>query len=71
MLITVVFCIGDMQADAETPTGFPFIAIFAEALGSIPAGAGLVSPPKNIITVYSDESTTKLTKMKTHRQPFS
>ena len=42
MLLTVVFCIGDMVAQSESATGYPFMDIFAGALGSTSSGTGLV-----------------------------
>ena len=33
-LIAALFCIGDIDTVLETPTGFPFMAILAQAVGS-------------------------------------
>ena len=49
MLLTVVFCIGDMVADSESATGYPFMNIFANALGSTSSGTGLVSSKRNAL----------------------
>ncbi|KAK4870531.1 hypothetical protein LT330_004879 [Penicillium expansum] len=35
MLIAMLFCSGDLGSALETPTGYPFLAIFLEATGSI------------------------------------
>jgi choline transport protein len=34
LLIALLFCLGDVTAALETPTGFPFIEIFAQATNS-------------------------------------
>ena len=38
MMLTVLFCIGDLQTVLETKTGYPFIQIFYDSVGSV-AGA--------------------------------
>jgi len=38
-----MFCIGDLEAVASTPTGVPLIAIFQEATGSVAGALGLTS----------------------------
>ena len=42
-LISAMFCIGNLQAAATTPTGVPLIAIFYEATGSVGGALGLTS----------------------------
>ena len=37
LAITLLFCLGDIDAALETPTGFPFIEIFYQAVQSVPA----------------------------------
>lgn len=41
MLITYCFCLTDLAEAFESPTGYPFIAVFAYTTGSPEAGAGL------------------------------
>lgn len=43
MLLAVVFCIGDVEAVLELTkqVGFPFIAVFIQATGSVAAGTGM------------------------------
>ena len=43
MLIAVLFCIGDLDAALESPTGYPFIAIFTSATQSVAGGTGLTA----------------------------
>lgn len=43
MLIATLFCMGDVQAAIETPTGYPFIEIFRQATDSIPGAMGMSS----------------------------
>lgn len=38
MMITVLYCLGDVETVLSSPTGFPFIQIFADSVGNI-AGA--------------------------------
>ncbi|KAI9040337.1 choline transport protein [Aspergillus affinis] len=35
MLIALLFCLGDIEAALESPTGFPFMGIFLQATGSV------------------------------------
>lgn len=41
ILIAVLFCLGDITAALETPTGFPFIEIFVQATNSNAAATGM------------------------------
>ncbi|KAL9599546.1 MAG: hypothetical protein Q9219_003790 [cf. Caloplaca sp. 3 TL-2023] len=43
MLIAVLFCVGDVEAIIETPTGYPFIAIFQNAVQSKGGAAVMVA----------------------------
>ncbi|KAL8811645.1 MAG: hypothetical protein Q9223_007490 [Gallowayella weberi] len=43
MLIAVLFCIGNIEEIIETPTGYPFIAIFVQATRSIGGSTGMAS----------------------------
>lgn len=47
MLIAVLFCVGDIDAALESPTGYPFMQIFLQATGSV-AGTTVMC---SIITV--------------------
>ncbi|KUL82168.1 hypothetical protein ZTR_09559 [Talaromyces verruculosus] len=38
MLVASLFCLGDLELDLESPTGYPFMAIFLQGTGSV-AGA--------------------------------
>jgi len=42
MLITVLFCIQDVEAATSSATGFPVMDIFVSALGSLKAGSAMV-----------------------------
>ena len=42
MLLAVLFCAGDLSVAAASPTGYPFIEIFAQATGSV-AGATVMT----------------------------
>lgn len=35
MLLAVLFCLGDVDAALQTPTGFPFIEIFQQGVGTV------------------------------------
>lgn len=35
MLIAVLFCLGDIESVVETPTGYPFLAIFQNGVQSL------------------------------------
>lgn len=43
MLVAVLFCSGDITAEAiiDTPTGYPFIAIFVQATQSVSGSTGM------------------------------
>jgi choline transport protein len=41
LLIALLFCLGDINAALETPTGFPFIEIFVQATNSNAAATGM------------------------------
>ena len=43
MLLVVLFCLGDYQQAAETATGFPFIAVFANGTKSNGAATTMVA----------------------------
>jgi amino acid transporter len=41
MLIGILYCIGDIDAALNTPTGYPFIEILTQGVGSIGGGTAL------------------------------
>ena len=41
MLIAMLYCIGDIDAALNTPTGYPFIEILTQGVGSIAGGTAL------------------------------
>lgn len=43
MLIAVLFCLGDIDAALNTPTGYPYMEIFAQGVGSNSGATGMVS----------------------------
>ena len=45
MLLALVFCMGDIVAETQSDTGFPFIDIYTFAVGSVKGGTALVSNP--------------------------
>lgn len=47
MLLAILYCQGDIEKAAASPTGYPFIAIFATGTGSIAGATAMVS-----ITVF-------------------
>jgi choline transport protein len=49
MMITVLFCIGDLQTVLETDTGFPFIQVFYDSVGSV-AGATVMGAIVLVLT---------------------
>lgn len=42
-VITLCFCLGDLDAALATPTGYPFIEVFYNATGSIPATTAMTA----------------------------
>ncbi len=50
-LISICFCIGDLQATALTPTGVPLIQIFFDSTGSR-AGACVLASLITVITIF-------------------
>lgn len=36
MLLAALFCLGNIEEVLQTPTGYPFMAIFQQAVGSLP-----------------------------------
>lgn len=64
LLITYLFCIGDVQEALDSKTGFPFIYVFQNATGSIGATTGLtivVLVLLTMITISSLASTSRQT----------
>ena len=51
MLIAVLFSAGDIQTALNTPTKYPYIEIFAQAVGSNHGATGMVSQVYHIICV--------------------
>lgn len=45
ILIAALFSISNLQDVIETPTGYPFMEIFVQAMGSARGATGLVSLP--------------------------
>lgn len=43
MLLAMLFCLGDIEAALGSPTGYPFMAIFLQATGSVPGTAVMSS----------------------------
>ncbi|KAJ6087084.1 hypothetical protein N7467_005998 [Penicillium canescens] len=43
MLIAMLFCAGDLKSALESPTGYPFMAIFFQATNSLPGTLVMVS----------------------------
>jgi amino acid transporter len=43
MLLAMLFCLGDVESALESPTGYPFMAIFLQATGSVPGTAVMSS----------------------------
>ncbi|PQE27890.1 Amino acid polyamine transporter I protein [Rutstroemia sp. NJR-2017a BBW] len=46
MLLAALFCLGDIEYVLSTPTGYPFMAIFQQAVGSLPGAltmAGIIT----------------------------
>ena len=49
MMITVLYCLGDVDTVLDTATGFPFIQVFADSVGNI-AGASVMAAVVLILT---------------------
>ncbi|KAF2725936.1 amino acid transporter [Polychaeton citri CBS 116435] len=49
MLVTVLYCLGDVESVLETKTGFPFIQIFYNSVGNI-AGASVMAAVVLVLT---------------------
>ncbi|MCJ1358756.1 MAG: hypothetical protein MMC33_008756 [Icmadophila ericetorum] len=45
MLLAVLFSLGDLDTVLATPTGYPFMAIFEESVGSIPGSLTMAALP--------------------------
>ena len=45
MLLATLFSIGNLDTVLATPTGYPFMAIFADSVGSIPAALTMAALP--------------------------
>lgn len=43
MLITLVYTVGDVESVVSTPTGYPFIQVFANGTGSIGGATGMTA----------------------------
>ena len=43
MLIAVLFCLGDLEAALETPTGYPYMEIFRQGTDSVAGALGMTS----------------------------
>jgi hypothetical protein len=43
MLLAILYCQGDISAAAESPTGYPFVAIFASGVQSLSGATVMVS----------------------------
>ncbi|OKP10549.1 Choline transport protein [Penicillium subrubescens] len=43
MLLAMLFCLGDVESALQSPTGYPFMAIFLQATGSVPGTAVMSS----------------------------
>ena len=57
-LVAMVFCLGDIEKVTSTPpTQYPFMAIFAQAVGSSSGGAGMIAV---ILFMYVCTTTTVL-----------
>lgn len=56
IVIAVLFCMGDQDAALNTPTDYPFIEIFTQAVGSKAGGSVMVScraySPVSILNTY-------------------
>lgn len=64
LLLTYLFCIGDVSSALASPTGYPFIYVFLNATGSVRAATGLtivVLALLIMITISSLASTSRQT----------
>ena len=52
MLITYLFCLSDLETAFDSPTGFPFIQVFATATGS-PQGAAALTCVIIVLIIFS------------------
>ena len=52
MLVATLFCIGNVDEVLSTPTGFPFMAIFQQAVGSL-SGASTMAAIITLLHVCS------------------
>lgn len=43
MLLALLFCLGDIETALQSPTGYPFMAIFLQATGSVAGTAVMAS----------------------------
>lgn len=41
MIVTLAFCVGDIDKVLASTTGFPFIQVFLNSTGSVPAATGM------------------------------
>ena len=47
MLVAILFSAGDINQALTSPTGYPFIEIFAQGVGSNNGATGMVSPSEH------------------------
>ncbi len=52
MCIVLLFCLGDINAALATPTGFPFIEVYKNGVGSAIGGTAMVNLLTSPISVY-------------------
>ncbi|RWA07855.1 hypothetical protein EKO27_g7246 [Xylaria grammica] len=43
VLVAILFCLGDVEMALASPTGFPFMAIFEQGVGSVPGAQTMAS----------------------------
>ncbi|GAW20532.1 hypothetical protein ANO14919_100400 [Xylariales sp. No.14919] len=43
ILVAILFCLGDVEMALASPTGFPFMAIFEQGVGSVPGAQTMAS----------------------------
>lgn len=63
ILVAMLFCMGDIVDTVNTPTGFPFIAVFTYAMGSNSGGTALVWLSFPIETGKGQFSGSELTRL--------